>query len=168
MNGKTAVKQMEATRQEIGGNGFYIYPFPAFLSANLSGEIAALLMPMVASVLPAAGGKEDFMDMDAAEAATYLADAFSGLSGDRVENLLRKLLLSGNIGVLTEGSPDARWLTEDLCNEVFCGNTQDMFILAFHVIKVNYAGFFANFGNLSGKAAGMLRKTGFPGTAPLT
>lgn len=173
MNGnRNAIKQMEPTMQKIGGNSFYIYPFSAFTSANMSGEITALLTPLIASIVPAIGTSRDknVMDMDVGEVAPHIAGAFSALSGDKVESLLRKLLLNGNVGVLPAGSADAQWLTEELANEVFCGNTQDMFVLAFYVIKVNYVGFFEKLRNLSGNAnmQEAMMKMGFPGMAPLT
>lgn len=164
-------KMMEPKEAPVGGNLFYIYPFPAFKAANISGEVAALLTPMLASVVPALGNggeEKHMMDMDIGEVAPHIAGAFSSLSGDKVEKLLRDLLLSGNIGVRAEAGADPQLLTEDLSNEIFCGNTQDMFILAFHVIKVNYAGFFEKFGNLSGKVTDMAQKIMFPGMAPLT
>ncbi len=165
---KNMMKQMEPTMQEINGNTFYIYPFPAFKSAKLSGEIIALFTPAVTALMAASKNKGNgFMDMDLEEAAPYMTGAFSTLSGDKMENLLRQLLLSGNIGVIPEGGTQAQWLTEELSNEVFCQNTQDMFVLAFHVIKVNYAGFFGNFGNLSGNVKEALATMSFPGTEPL-
>ncbi|RKI90432.1 hypothetical protein D7V94_13440 [Parablautia intestinalis] len=162
-------KMMEPKEASVGGNLFYIYPFPAFKSANISGEIAALLTPMLASLasVVGTGGEKHLMDMDIGEAAPHIVGAFSSLSGDKVEKLLRDLLLPGNIGVRTAAGVDPQFLTEDLSNEIFCGNTQDMFILAYHVIKVNYAGFFEKFGNLSGKVADMAQKMAFPGMAPL-
>lgn len=162
-------KMMEPKETPVGGNIFYIYPFPAFKAANISGEVAALMTPMLASLAAAlgTGGEKHMMDMDIGEAAPHIAGAFSSLSGDKVERLLRDLLLSGNIGVRTEGM-EAHQLTEDLSNEIFCGNIQDMFILAYHVIKVNYAGFFEKFGNLSGKVTDIAQKMGFPNMEPLT
>lgn len=167
---KNVSKMMEPVQQKIGENDFYIYPFPAFKSANISGDVAALLTPLLASVAAAVGtgGSQDLMEMDVKEAALHIAGAFSALSGDKVEGLMRKLLLSENVGVRKEGGMDAQWLTEDISNEVFCGNTQDMFILAFHVIRVNYSGFFGSFGSLFGRVTEMSKKMGSPGTEPLT
>lgn len=167
-------KQMEPTVQPIGGNTFYIYPFPAFVSANLSGEITALLIPMVTSIAAAVAmgdnKEKSIMDMEISEVAPYITGAFSTLSGDKVERLLRKLLLANNVGVLREGEADAQWLTENICDTLFCGSTQDMFILAFYVIKVNYSGFFEKLENLPGSVKEALQKkmgTEFPGMAPL-
>ena len=49
-------------------------------------------------------------------------------------------------------------LTEDLVNERFCGDVQDMYILAFHVIRINYGGFFGKLGTQSGKVAELAQK----------
>lgn len=163
-------KMMDPVQKEVGGHSFYVYPFPAFKAANISGEVTALVTPLLASVAAALGmgGIQNMMDMDMKEAAPHIAGAFSMLSGDKVEMLMRKLLLSENVGVHPEGSESAQWLTEELCNEVFCGNTQDMFILAFYVIKVNFSGFFESFGNLFGVVSRTAEKMGFPGMEPLT
>ncbi len=166
-------KQMESTVQKIGNNTFYIYPFPAFTSANLSGEIAGLLTPLVTQVAAAVGMSKEksVMDMDVSKIAPQITGAFSSLSGDKVERLLRKLLLEENVGIMPEGESHAVWLNEEICNVVFSGSTQDMFILAFYVIKVNYADFFGKFGSLYGNAKEILQekmKTAFPGMEPLT
>ena len=52
-----------------------------------------------------------------------------------------------------------RLLTEDLANEVFCTDVQDMFILAFEVIRTNYNGFFKKLGDRFGKVAEWAEKT---------
>lgn len=165
---RNVVKMMEPEKVSIGENTFYIYPMPAFKAANMSGELMALMLPMASAIAPAFGKKENVLDTDASEAATYLAGAFSSLSGDKVEEILRKLLLSGHVGVQTEGEPDAHWLSEDLSNEIFCANAQDMFILAYLVIRVNYKGFFERLGNLSGnQMLQRVMKQKFPGMASL-
>lgn len=38
-----ALKQMEATKVKVGGNNFFIKPFPAFKAANLTGELLSLI-----------------------------------------------------------------------------------------------------------------------------
>lgn len=162
------VKMMEPEKVSIGENMFYIYPLPAFAAANMSGELMALMLPMASAIAPAFGKKESVLDTDASDAATYLAGAFSSLSGDKVEEILRKLLLSGHVGVQMEGEADAQWLSEDLSNAIFCANAQDMFILSYHVIRVNYKGFFGRLGNLSGSQKIQdVMKQRFPGMASL-
>ena len=75
-----------------------------------------------------------------------------------MEKLMRKLLLGGNIVVelIVEntGEREAQRLTADLADEVFCGEIQDMFLLCFYVIKLNFNGFFKKLGAQSGKGVG--------------
>ena len=143
--------------RELGGNRFFIRPFGAFKSANMSCEIMGLLTPILAGVAPIVAGAEisgdeiNLGDIDAEKAAPHLANALSGISGDKLEDLLKKLLiLHKNISVQLDGESDAQTLTEDLADELFCGDTQDMFILAFDVIKANYSGFFKKLGGQFG------------------
>lgn len=167
---RNMLKMMDPERVSVGANVYYISPFPAFKAANMSGEIISLMTPMLSAIAPALGKDKSALDMEASEAAPYIASAFSTLSGDKVEKLLRNLLLSGNVAVQMEGSTEAQMMNEDLSNVLFCANAQDMFILAFHVIKVNYKGFFEKFGNLSGNAAiqPVMQRMMSPGMAPLT
>ena len=79
----------------------------------------------------------------------------TAIDGDKLEKLMKKLLLGGHITVeITneEGEIDGERLNEDLANEIFCGDVQDMFLLCFQVIKLNFNGFFKKFATLSGKA----------------
>ena len=142
------------SQKEINGNRFYIRPLPAFKCANLSGELASLIVPVLTSVAPLIGSNADIgsvMDMQAEKIAPHLAGGLSALSGDRVEALLKKLLTTyRNVAVEIEGGKDAQDLTDDLADEVFCGEVQDMFILAVEVIKVNFSGFFKKLGPLFG------------------
>ena len=60
-----------------------------------------------------------------------------------------------------EGHPtggEAQILTNDLANEIFCGEAQDMFILAWDVIRVNFNGFFQKIGSQFGGLTGLLQK----------
>lgn len=154
-----ALKQMEPTEVQIGENKFYIRPFAAFKAANLTGELASVLTPLFGAFAPllkdSKGEEEgkDLMDIDAGDAANAIANC-NGISGDKLEKLMRKLLLSGNIAVeFTDenGETEGAKLTADLADEIFCGNVQDMFLLCFHVIQLNYNGFFARLSSLSGK-----------------
>ncbi|MDR1687272.1 MAG: hypothetical protein LBS21_01510 [Clostridiales bacterium] len=163
------MKQFDiASTREIEGNTFLIRPLPAFKAANMSGELAALVLPLLGSIAPMFTGKsvssdkiaDTFMDIDATEAAPLLANGAASLSGEKVERLLHKLLTQyGNISVEQPDKKSTEVLTDDLANEIFCGNAQDMFILAFDVIKVNFAGFFKNAGSLFGDVlSGIMRK----------
>lgn len=77
------------------------------------------------------------MDVDVNKAAEALSTS-TVINGDRLEALMKKLLLGGNIVVnmRTKRARDSRMYsirTSD--DEVFCGNVQDMFVLCVHVIK---------------------------------
>ena len=164
------MKTHEARDVRVGELSFHIFPFPAFTAANLSGELLNLVIPAISSVLPYVGTKEvdgkerSFLDVDIDEAAPAIAGAFGSISGPRLEAMLKKLLVvNGNVTVEVEdvegsGHYHAERLTEDLANELFCGEIQDMFILAFHVIRLNLNGFFekvsARFGGALDKLMG--------------
>ncbi len=155
------LKQMSTTEETVGGFKFYITPFPAFKAANLTGELASVLAPLLGSLIPLmqnAKGDKGFMDIDidsidedqAAEAVL----SCTSINGDKLEALIRKLLLGGHIVVEVsgeDGEPEAMKLDMDLANELFCGNIQDMFVLCFRVIKLNFNGFFKNLAALYGK-----------------
>lgn len=155
------LKQMSTTEEVVGGIKFYITPFPAFKAANLTGELASVLAPLLGSLIPlvqGAKGDKGIMDIDidsidenkAAEAVL----SCTTINGDKIESLMRKLLLGGHIVVEVpgeDGEPEAAKLDMDLANELFCGNIQDMFVLCFRVIKLNFKGFFKNLAALSGK-----------------
>ena len=152
-----AIKQFEAKERVLGEHTFYIRPFPAFVSANISGELFSLITPLIGSIAPVAAKaasaleNSNLLDMNAEDAAPILAQGLSGVSGEKLETLLKKLLCKHkNISVEVGGSGDPQPLTEDMANEIFCGDAQDMFILAFDVIKVNYSGFFKKIGDRFG------------------
>ena len=77
------MKQMETTEKKIGESTFYIRPFPAFTAANISGELAAVIAPLLASIAPLFGGDADqdadIMDMDIDKAMPSISNAFSSL-----------------------------------------------------------------------------------------
>lgn len=146
------MKQFKPTVKTIGNNRFYIRPFPAFTAAKMTGDLAAVAAPALAAIAPAAlkysgsnsnGGKRT-LDTDISELAPVLQGAFSGLSGDKLEYLCRELLVAhGNVSVSIDGDDiDNKKLDEDTVNELFCGGLDEMFMLIFEVIKVNFSGFF--------------------------
>lgn len=177
---RNITKMMQPAERQIGRYTFYIYPLPAFTAARLSADVISLFSPLVGGIAGAmekastdggednGGDKKSLMDMDVSEAAPYIAGSLSSMSAEKVERLIRALLLGGHVAVRGEGSPDAEYLTEDKCDEVFRGNTQNMFILAFYVLKENYGDFFESIGNRSGNVKEALTQMVFPVTAPLT
>ena len=156
------LKQMEVTEKKIGDSTFYIKKFPAFTAANISGDLVSVLAPVIGGIAAVAGKdiadgdkQANILDTDIEDALPAFSQAFSSLSGDKFERLMKKLLIDHkNVSVeseVTEGN--VKLLTYDLANEVFCGDVQDMFILCLEVIKLNFNGFFkkmaAQFGGLT-------------------
>lgn len=163
------MKQLESREVTVGENIFYIRPLPAFKAANLSGELAALVLPLVTgltSLIPAGTTAENMgnglFDIDVKDAGPAISAAFSSLSGDKIEAILKHLLIAGkNISVEVPGER-VQILTEDFANEVFCEDVQDMFILAFEVIRTNYNGFFKKLGGRFGPVVEALKQTVTP------
>lgn len=163
------MKQLESREVTVGENIFYIRPLPAFKAANLSGELAALVLPLVTgltSLIPAGTSAENMgnglFDIDVKDAGPAISAAFSSLSGDKIEAILKHLLIAGkNISVEVPGER-VQILTEDVANEVFCEDVQDMFILAFEVIRTNYNGFFKKLGGRFGPVVEALKQTVTP------
>ena len=150
-----ALRLMEPTMVQVGGRDFYITPFAAFKAANLTGELASVLTPLLGALAPLAK-ENDLMDVDAGQAASVMASG-GAISGDKLEKLARKLLLGGHVVVDVEGQDrekEARRLDQDLVDELFCGDVQDLFVLCFHVIRLNFNGFFKRLSTLSGKGKG--------------
>ena len=157
-----ALKQMEPTKETVGGYNFYIKPFAAFKAATLTGELASVLAPLLGALAPLVSDQKEgsLMDVDAAQAAEALSNC-TNISGDKMEKLMQKLLLGGHIVVELpdeEGEFKPERLDMDIANEIFCGEVQDMFILCFHVIKLNFNGFFKKIAGLSGKAGSAIPK----------
>ncbi|MBQ4120619.1 MAG: hypothetical protein IJD35_01255, partial [Clostridia bacterium] len=88
------------------------------------------------------------------DAMPAISNAFAGLSGDKFEKLMKKLLIDHkNVSVACEATNgETKVMDYDLANEVFCMEIEDMYILCFEVIRLNFGGFFkklgARFGNL--------------------
>lgn len=160
------MKQLDPREVTVGENTFYIRPLPAFKAANMSGELAALVLPIVSGLAPLLGsvdtGEEGkgLLDIKLEDAAPAVAGAFSSVSGDKIEAILKHLLISGkNIAVELPDEGKPQTLTEDLANEIFCEDVQDMFLLAFEVIRTNYNGFFKKLAARFGPLIERLKKT---------
>lgn len=156
------MKQQDAVQASVGGITFYIRPFPAFKSANIFGQLTKTITPVAGGLLSLAGsssGEKSIFDLNLEEAAPALAGAVSGLSGSVVETLLRQLLVDyGNIAYDDPETGSTMKLTMDKANELFCGEVQDMFILAVEVIKANYNGFFRKLAAQFGSAIGRFKE----------
>lgn len=151
------MKQFQTTKETVGDMDFYITPFPALKAANISAELASVLTPVIGALAPLAVNSKDgadLMDMDVGAAVRAISKL--SLDGDSFEKLIRKLLLGGNIAVEISddsGNVSQRRLDADLLNEIFCGDVQDMFVLCFYVIRLNFRGF-------SGDSTSSLEKCG--------
>lgn len=140
----------------IGGYTFYIRPMSAMKCAALSGDLAAVVIPLITALLPLAGGETK--DINVVEAAPAIAGAFSTLSGEKVKSIMYALLVDGRlIGVEGPGLDGAKMLDEQVMDIVFAKNAQNMFILAFYVINENFGDFFGTLGTRYGDAIEKLR-----------
>lgn len=94
------------------------------------------------------------------DALPALTSAFSSISGDKFERLTKKLLIDHkNISVVCEATDgEVKLLNYDLANEVFCGDVQDLYILCFEVIRLNFKGFFKKIGAQFGSLKELLQK----------
>lgn len=140
------MKLMEVTEVSIGEYNFYIRPFPAFRAANIMGDLASFLLPVLGAILPLADkvGDGDLLDADVEDVLPALSKAMSDLSGDEVERVLKKLLVDNkNVSIEGEATDDkTQIMTMDLANEAFCGDIWGMLRLCWEVIKINYGGTF--------------------------
>lgn len=155
------LKQVEPVIEKVGGVKFYITPFSAFKAANLTGELASVLAPLLGALAPMiAESDEGLMDIDVNKASSALSGV-SALNGDKMEAVMKKLLLGGHIRAEVEnedGEIEPTVLDMDLANEIFCGEVQNMFVLCFYVIRLNFNGFFKRIGTLSGKVESAEKK----------
>ena len=90
-----ALKQMEAQKVNVGDNIFYIKPFPAFKAANITGDLASVLSPLIGVIAPLVGNG-NLMDVDVNKAAEALSGS-TLINGDKLESLMSKLLLGDHI-----------------------------------------------------------------------
>lgn len=159
------MKQFAPNNVTVNEYQFHIFPFPAFKAANMSGDLMNVLGPVLGGLATLLGGSSEnenegssLLDVDVEKSAPAIAGAFGSISGDKLEALLRKLLISGR-NITVDIEDETVYLTEDVLNEIFCGSIESMYILAFHVIKANFGGFFKKFKNLSGIAEKISKMT---------
>lgn len=154
------MKQFTPVVKTIGNNRFYIRPFPAFTAAKMTGDLAGVAAPLLAAIAPLVVKKT--LDADISEVAPAMSGAFSGFSGEKLEHLSTELLVAhGNISV-SPGGDDSQntQLTMDLANDLFCGEIDEMFMLMYEVIKVNFSGFFKKIAAQYGLGGEAQAKTG--------
>lgn len=145
---------------QIDGISFFISPFPVFTAARITAQLSKVLSPILGGVIALLGSEDETgedTEKDLSENVVAAIPAFTaamqGLSPVEFEKLARELLVnSRNIAFKNQDYPNGEILTEDAVNAIFAGNPQNMYILAFHVIKENYGGFFGKFKIPSGNA----------------
>lgn len=157
------MKQMEITMKKIGDTKFYIAPFPAFTSARISGNLASVIAPILGGFAPMLKGvdgnnTEDIMSKDMDEMLPVLTDAFSHLEGEKLESLMKQLLIDYKNISYEDEDGETEQLTFDAANEIFCGEMQDMFILCWEVIKLNFSGFFKKISSQSGNLPDLMSR----------
>jgi hypothetical protein len=155
------MKQMEVTKKNINGTDFYIKPFPAMKASNISGDLTAFLAPVLTVIVPLIGsvnddesqeGAKGFMDIDIDRYLPQIVTALSATDGDKVETMVRKLLVDHNNVSYDDEKGNITRLTYEDVNEIFCGRIFDMYRLCYEVVKVNFGGFFDSIGSLFGSA----------------
>ena len=145
------MKQMTPIVKEIGEYTFHIRPFPAFVSANICGELAKIATPLLGAITALPTGEKGVGDIEMDKAMPILTEALSGLSGDKFEELMKKLLVQYKNISVTDPDGKTVMLDMDTANEIFCGELQDMLVLCFEVIKLNFSSFFKKLGARFGK-----------------
>ena len=171
------MKRQTPTTKTIGDYNYYIYPFGALIASRLTGDLVALVTPMLGAAAPLIGKQlnaEDagLFDMNVEELAPALSGAFSSLAGEKVESLIRQLLIDHK-NVYFEGMGDDKpqLLTAEELNEIFCMELQEMYLLAWEVLKLNFKGFFKKLSTQSGDLGTLvenLTKAKSSGTESLT
>ena len=143
------MKQQEVKEVIIGESTFYIRPFPAFTAANISGDLAKVVTPIIGGIMKAFNGESaDITKMDESSIQS-IAEAFETIDGEKMEKLAKKLLVDyKNVSVMNEEATNGEvmQMSMDIANEVFCADLQDMYMLCFEVIKLNFGSFFKKLG----------------------
>lgn len=143
-----AAKRMQTRKVIIDGIEFTIFPFGAWYSASLSGELAKVLGPIVAGLAPLFlnGDVGSLLSRDLSEIMPGIMEALKSLDGDVIEKLLGDLLIKRDNVSCVYKDEDGRRVTEvltmDLADELFCQNIDGMLELAIEVVKFNFSGFF--------------------------
>lgn len=152
--------QLDSVEVEVGEHKYFIRKFPALTAANVLGKLNTVLSPLASGIVPLVGvaskgkgGATNLFDADITEAIPMLTSALVSLDGDKLQGTLELLLLKHkNVSVEydKDGKLEVSLMNRDLLNDFFCGDVQDLFLLAYHVVMVNYGNFFGNLLNQFG------------------
>ncbi|MBE6725093.1 MAG: hypothetical protein E7576_07890 [Ruminococcaceae bacterium] len=156
-----ALKRTESTQFDIGEYSFYVTPFPAMKSAGIAADVAKVIGPALGGFISLVGGngtEEANADnllagIDSQKAVSVIGEALSSLNGDEMERIISRLLLDNNNVSVSGPYTDfkAVRMNREAFDEVFCCEAQNIFVLCWDVINLNYKSFFKNialqFGN---------------------
>lgn len=157
------MKQTEKKEFLVCGHSFFVNKFPAMKSASISADLAKVIGPAIGGLFSLIGTGEQgrksdgdangILDgIDPKDAVSVIGSSLGTLDGDEMERIIKRLLLDYNnisvSGPVTEGK--VKPLDLDLFNEIFCGETQDIFVLCWDVINLNFQSFFKNIGRQFG------------------
>lgn len=147
---------MEPTEVTIGEHTFYILKYPALKAANVLGKLNTVFSPLASGIVPLIGmipskdssNKNSIFDMDISKALPIITNALTSLDGNTLQEVIELLVLKhNNVSVeLTDNNGDTlpKKLNRDTLDDIFCGELQDLFFLAYKVIEINYKNFFGN------------------------
>lgn len=150
-------KQLHKVEIVIGNYNFNIFPFKAMTAARLSGEVSSFVLPLLSGATSLLGvllsDDHSKIGEQSLSLAPSIANAFSTLSGEKLEKLLNDLLLSNeNISFEMMGDSKTYRLDKNSLDEIFCCDIMGLYTLALEVIKLNFGDFFIKlkglFGNL--------------------
>lgn len=152
------LKKITPTRVNIGDVDYAIYPFGAFESAGIGGDLGRFVGPLLAAALPFLdGGVEGLLNTDIEKVMPTIVSALRTLDSDSVQHILMELLVNhSNIGCEyreDDGRAVKAQLTKELADDLFIGTLSDMIRLAVEVVKVNYSGFFTGLTTQDGNLA---------------
>ena len=155
----------------IGSNVFHIAKFEPIKAMINLGGIQKIISPVIGNALGGAKGINGVLDKDIANAndlkdlLPMLKGLFFGLGenldGDKINKLLKILLDAEYISVDDPISGNTVKLNQSMINTVFMGDygdLPDMMILAYEVVKVNYASFFTRLSTQFGSLGALVAK----------
>jgi hypothetical protein len=131
----------------VGEHLFHVRKYRALPSARISGNLVSTIAPLLggAGSLFDEESNKNVLDSNLSELLPELAEALAKVDGDKLEKLLRELLID-------EGciSFDGDLLTQSVLDELFCGDLFGLLELAVKVCKLNFETVFTMLGNRFG------------------
>ncbi|MCD8201908.1 MAG: hypothetical protein LUD47_07580 [Clostridia bacterium] len=143
-------KYDETKEYKVGGHSYFVKPFRAMTAVRLSADVLKIITPFFDGFVQG-DNLSDLKNLDLSVIVDGLEKCLADTDGKQIEDALEKLLIRhDNIAVDYDGQ--TQYLTEEILDEWMAGDIENIFVLAFYVVKENYQGFFARFSTQSGKA----------------